>query len=630
MTARSGHLIEVNAMRAFAVLAVVLYHAYPSFVPGGFIGVDIFFVISGFVITRGYLARLESGEVGFADFYKKRVRRLLPASALVLLLTSIAAALILVPEDLIAYGWSVAAQPLFLQNFVFWAEGDYFSGPLAKPLLHTWSLGVEEQFYLFWPLLILLFRRTRKWMLVIALLSILSLAAGLLIEVRSPKTVFYLLPFRAWQFGLGMMAFFLVERVSSVSVGWKNAALVLFAGLGTVSCLMGGEWAAFPGPGNAAVALATALALLAIDKCNSPVHPVFAKGAVPYLGETSYSFYLWHWPPLSLFYLATGREAGFVEASLLMLLAFAGACASFHLVEDPIRRGRRIAPPRLVTSWLATSATIALIGGALVWSQGLLVRYPQEARPYLTAAMDSDKSRCSYIQILRNPSAETCALHEAGSDRPTVLFTGDSHVAVIKRMLADLGKEADVTVLLAVRNCDAGRYGTLAFCSDAVLDKLVAEARTKEVDAIIAMSYWELDKFDAESLAQDLQRLSAITPDIALVETVPFAPDYDPKKRVARFEAGGALVASGISRAEFGRVIAPVAQTLEQGRQFRGSQVQILRPQDYLCGPVECHYMKDGDVLYFDSNHLTLAGSELLRPMFRKEFDRLVAAHPPR
>ena len=146
MTARSGHLIEVNAMRAFAVLAVVLYHAFPSLVPGGFIGVDIFFVISGFVITRGYLARLESGEVGFADFYKKRVRRLLPASALVLLLTSIAAALILVPEDLIAYGWSVAAQPLFLQNFVFWAEGDYFSGPLAKPLLHTWSLGVEEQF----------------------------------------------------------------------------------------------------------------------------------------------------------------------------------------------------------------------------------------------------------------------------------------------------------------------------------------------------------------------------------------------------------------------------------------------------------------------------------------------------
>ena len=623
MQSRPAHLIEINAMRAFAVLAVVFYHAYPSLVPGGFIGVDIFFVISGFVITRGYLARLESGEVSFAAFYKKRIRRLLPASALVLFLTAICAAIILSPEDLIAFGWSLAAQPLFLQNFVFWAGGDYFSGPLAKPLLHTWSLAVEEQFYLFWPLLILVFRRTRKWMLVVLALSLVSFAAGMMIEVRSPKTAFYLLPFRAWQFGLGMIAYFLVERMPRLDAIWKHVAIGVFLLLGTASSLLGGDYAAFPGFGNSLVAIATAIALLAIDSSSGEASPIFSKGILPYLGETSYSFYLWHWPPLSLYFLATGKEAGILHATILMVFAFAGACASFHFVEDPIRKGKRIEPGNLVAAWITTSATIAAAGAALVWSQGLLIRYPEQTRPFLTAAMQSDKSRCSYLQVLRNPTAETCALHLAAPNRPTVLFVGDSHVAVIKQMLAQAGRENDITVLLTVRNCDVGRFGSLAFCSDAVRDALVREARAKSVDTVFAMSYWELDKFNAESLRRDLAALSEITPDILLVETVPFSDDYHPKLRVAQFEAGKDLDFRGIVRKDFEESIAPVTETLEAGRDWGLGSAKILKPKDYLCNSGECAYFRDGKVLYFDSNHLTLAGAELLKPMFDQEFKRI-------
>lgn len=623
MAATKGHLPEINAMRALAVLAVVVYHAFPSWAPGGFVGVDIFFVISGFVIARGYLDRLESGEVTFFDFYKKRVRRLLPASALVLLVTAFASVWILLPEDLISFGWSLLAQPFFAQNLVFWAEGDYFSGPLAKPLLHTWSLAVEEQFYLLWPLLILFFRRTRKWLLIIAVLSIISFAAGLLIEVRSPKTVFYLLPFRAWQFGLGMIAFLLLDKIPPLSAIWKHVALLCFFSLGIASSVFGGEWAYFPSIGNTVLSVMTAITLAIIACSKVATDGVFVKGPVPYIGETSYSFYLWHWPPLSLFFLAVGRAPDYWEAAILMAGAFAAASASYHLVENPIRFGRKVTAKQLVPSWGATSFGIFLAGAVFVWSQGLLLRYAEPVRPYLSAAMQSDKSRCSYIQVVRNPTAETCALHTASTDRPTVLFVGDSHVAVIKQMLAELGRKTDTTILLTVRNCDVGRFGTLEFCSTSVRDKLVKEAKLKSVDLLFAMSYWELDKFNDESLRSDLKVFSEVTSRIALVETVPFAPDYDPKKRVEDFQNTGVLDSSGINLAEFGDVIADVSATLSAGAEFESSNVKILRPRKYLCPESTCLYVRDGKVLYFDSNHLTLAGAELLEPMFRKEIEAI-------
>lgn len=616
------HLIEINTMRALAVLLVVFYHAFPSWMPGGFIGVDIFFVISGFVISRGYLSRLESGDVSFPDFYKKRIRRLLPASLTLILFTTLASMIILRPDNLIDYGWSVLAQPLFLQNLVFWTEGDYFSGPLNKPLLHTWSLAVEEQFYLFWPLLILLFRRTQKWMVIVMLLCALSIAASFALEVRSPKTVFYLLPFRAWQFGLGMIAFLLISRAPNVTKAWKNLALAVFISLATMASLFGGDWAKLPSIGNLAVSAVTATTLLIIAKAPKSASPIFAFGPLPYLGEVSYSFYLWHWPPLSLFFLHYGRPASYLEASILMAGALVIAMLSYHFVENPIRYGHRISPSRLVPVWAGSSIFLVLVASLFIWSQGLLVRYSKEVRPFLTASMEADKSRCGYWQVATAPHAETCYLNRAGADRPTVLFVGDSHVAVIKQMLGELGRDKDVTVLLTVRNCDLGRFGSLQFCSDNVLDKLVAEADEKSVDAIFAMSYWELNKFNSETLARDLSALSKVTNNIALVETVPFSADYHPEIRIEEHDRTGAINTKGILRRAFDKKNLNIANELEMAVNAK-STMRVLKPADYLCPDEICLYSKDGQILYFDSNHLTLAGAQILRPMFESEFTDL-------
>lgn len=169
------YIPEIDALRALAVALVLGFHAFPKAVPGGFIGVDVFFVISGFVITRAYLGRFRDGTVTFAGFFEARFRRLLPALVFTLVVTTFCAFLILVPDELVRYGKSLLAQPFYVQNFVFWREGLYFEGALEKPLLHTWSLAVEEQFYLCFGLALILLARFPKLLLV-------SLIVGMVVE----------------------------------------------------------------------------------------------------------------------------------------------------------------------------------------------------------------------------------------------------------------------------------------------------------------------------------------------------------------------------------------------------------------------------------------------------------------
>ena len=215
---QKSYIPEIDTFRALAILLVIIFHAWPAVLPGGFIGVDIFFTISGFVISRSYLYPLINREITLSDFYLSRFRRLAPALLVVLAITTLVAAYYLLPDQLVNFSRSLMAQAIYMQNFVFWEEGDYFSGAITKPLLHTWSLAVEEQFYILWALLILLFRRYPKLILVITLLGAAgSITFGIFLEPRSPKTVFFLLPTRIWEFALGIVAFLAAKRLTCPS-----------------------------------------------------------------------------------------------------------------------------------------------------------------------------------------------------------------------------------------------------------------------------------------------------------------------------------------------------------------------------------------------------------------------------
>lgn len=265
MSSRNLYITEIDSLRALAVAVVVIFHAYPAFLTGGFIGVDVFFVVSGFVIARAYLLTLIAGEKTLRDFYIARFRRLAPALAVVLAVTSVVAVFVLLPDSLLAYSWSLLAQPVYLQNFVFWFEGNYFSGALTKPLLHTWSLAVEEQFYILLAVLILLLRRYPKaliWILIAGV--VLSVAAGLVIEPRSPKTTFYHLPTRIWEFAFGILTYLVSrrfdERIAALS-GWVAVLVALAIAAIIMTAVIYPESAAFPGSQSLIACGATAVVL---------------------------------------------------------------------------------------------------------------------------------------------------------------------------------------------------------------------------------------------------------------------------------------------------------------------------------------------------------------------------------
>ena len=257
-----SYIRGIDGLRAIAVVAVILFHAFPTSLRGGFIGVDIFFVISGFIITTTYFSDLRESRVSLGTFFLKRVRRLAPIYLVVLLVTTIASYGVLIPIHLKHFAESLVAQPVYLQNIVFWHHGDYFEQALSKPLLHTWSLAVEEQFYLAYALLILIVRRAPRLSIPLLVAAVLgSLGLGYVLATVSPKTAFYWLPTRVWEMAIGVLA----ARVTAKTLrpSWRHA---LYPGLALMMWAIVGfdERARFPGPQSIAACAGTALALLAV------------------------------------------------------------------------------------------------------------------------------------------------------------------------------------------------------------------------------------------------------------------------------------------------------------------------------------------------------------------------------
>ena len=248
---RDERLKILDGLRFIAVSSVVLFHVFPESIPGGYIGVDIFFLISGFIIYLKYSDKLIDREVSFGSFFVHRVRRLLPAYFAFLIFTSLLALTILPPDILKNYAEVLIANGFYLQNLVLFGQGNYFVGAESRPLLHTWSLAIEEQFYLLFPFFILILRRFRYAELVLILLLILvSATLAFQLASISSRIAFYLLPFRVWEFGVGFLAAHLYRSGQLSCIARPYAVLSSFIGLAMVSfAVMGFSKAApFPGP----------------------------------------------------------------------------------------------------------------------------------------------------------------------------------------------------------------------------------------------------------------------------------------------------------------------------------------------------------------------------------------------
>ncbi len=422
----AGYRRDIDGMRALAVLAVVLFHAYPRTVTGGFVGVDVFFVISGFLISGLIFDDLDRGRFSLAGFYARRIRRIFPALLLVLTATLAYGFVVLLPVELAALGEQTAGGAGFVANLLLWRDAGYFDrAAVTKPLLHLWSLGVEEQFYIVWPVALWALHRARLPPLACILAAAgVSFAVNVVLSVSDPTADFYSPVTRLWELAAGAALALRREMLPARGRDWASVA-----GLAViVGCVAGFDpGMAFPGWPALLPVGATVLLIAAGPGPGAVVNRVVLSNRVAVgIGLISYPLYLWHWPLIAYAHVLRGgrgpRELvalGLIGASLVL------AWLTWRLVEQPVRRG---APGRGMVFGLAgLMAVVGLAGLAVRQAEGPPGRLWDAGEvdiAGINAAVAEGIFRATQDMRLRKTDGIT--LTQLGEGSGGVLLTGDS------------------------------------------------------------------------------------------------------------------------------------------------------------------------------------------------------------
>lgn len=426
-TSKPSFRPDIEGLRAIAVVLVLLFHASIPGFNGGFVGVDVFFVISGFLITGMLLREYETtGKISLSNFYARRVRRLLPASALVLVVTLIASAIFLPPLSVPSVSRDVAAATLYVSNMVFaYRATDYFAaGSAPSPILHFWSLGVEEQFYLLWPAIFLLAvygaRRFRiRVGLAMAIIGFSSFTFATYLVTRHGPWAFFSLPTRAWELALGGMLAAIGTRLSrvpqfvSVLFGWIGLGALIWSGIYIKATSPFPSWPALT------PTIGAALIIVGGSRASKFTPTRLLSGSIfQFFGKISYSLYLWHWPLLVLPIAINDGPLNIYELSGLAIAAIPLAYATHRWVEDPLRRGKIVGT--LPRKNLLTAAAMAIV--IALASFGTAYAFTASEHRKIKASTPEEK--LAQIEALLTPLAETkksSSLRPDTIDRPVPL-----------------------------------------------------------------------------------------------------------------------------------------------------------------------------------------------------------------
>jgi peptidoglycan/LPS O-acetylase OafA/YrhL len=482
---------DIDGLRAIAVLLVVMFHAFPQAMRGGFVGVDIFFVISGFLITGIVARELDQQRFSLLGFYNRRIRRIFPALIVVLCVVLVLGWLWMLPAAYAQLSADVFASAAFFANIALLLQSGYFDVEAArKPLLHLWSLGIEEQFYLFWPLILMLAARLRLSLLTVAcVLGLASFALNVALIGSNPVATFYLPVTRAWELlaGAALACGWIKLNQGAIASNWRagigiSLVAIAAAALDTSSAFPG-WWAVLPVLGGAL--------LLSAPNAWGCRH-VLANPMMVRVGLISYPLYLWHWPLLVFFALIKFAPLTLLERGLIVGLSFVLASATYRFVEIPFRFGRP-GPVRLL-SLGGGMALVAVAGVVVVENSGFDFRLPGEIRGMTEVATQSSKWRVHecLIDLSREMSfADSCV--DRGR-RPLILVWGDSTAGALMPGLRKAQESrgfgiAQLTSSSCIPVLNTDVAGT-PNCR-AINDKVLSLARELKPDIVLLHSTWD-------------------------------------------------------------------------------------------------------------------------------------------
>jgi peptidoglycan/LPS O-acetylase OafA/YrhL len=486
---------DIDGLRAFAVLSVVLYHAFPKTIRGGYVGVDIFFVISGFLISSIIFAEMTEDRFSFTTFYGRRIRRIFPALAVCLAAVLAYGFVSLMPSELAQLGKHVFFGAGFLSNMVLWSESGYFDIAASfKPLLHLWSLGIEEQFYIAWPVLLwITFRIKARIGYLLAVLFLASFAINIALSITDISDDFYLPASRFW------------ELLAGAGLAWRRGIVVTpnvrswisFAGLAALltSVALFTPDIRFPGwPALLPVAGAAALILAGPEAAVN--RTVLSNRAVVFVGLISYPLYLWHWPLISYAYvIRMGKPPTALMATALVAVSFLLAWATYRFIEQPVRFG---AHRHRRTQMLAVCVAALGACGLAVWTEnGFPERFPAasgiDIRKIVDAKLEDPFKPTKGMEILHD--GWTLVAHLGHGERKIAL-SGDSlllHYGPRVQQLADEGQLGANTNFVTGPRCAPVpgliQRDKFARCAD-LPGILVSLVQRENVQSVVLAANW--------------------------------------------------------------------------------------------------------------------------------------------
>lgn len=599
---------DIQGLRAVAVIPVLLFHFGVPLMPGGFTGVDVFFCISGFVIAGSVLKDIQAGRFSIANFYVKRVRRIFPALAATLAATTIAAAFILLPGDLIAYSKSLLATGTFWSNIYFWKSSGYFAATAqTQPLLHTWSLAIEEQFYVVAPLAFALIYRLgrQRWLTYLLPVAAISFAVSLAAVFTAPAAGFFLLPSRAWELLVGAMlalsgrpapANMLVREATA----WSGLALIL---LGVLALH---ESDPFPGWNALLPCIGAGLIIHAGSKVERlpTAGRLLSTAPMQWIGNISYSLYLVHWPITAFSRYAALSTFGAAQAAAMLVASIGLAALSWRYIEEPLRHAR--SRLRVLTAGVAMMAAVAAVAGVGIAARGFPARYPGYVHRQVAGNEEWGGSQCFNLDPTKPLSWNQAACTRIRGSRGRILLWGDSFAAQYLPGILRDRERIDANVLqYTFAGCPPIlSYNSFARIGCAPSNRAALDLiRAQQIDTVVLSARWtDTPRRTLLQLHDTVDRLRRMGLRVVVFGQSPeFLADVQQIDFISgNYKRGGTV--------RWPVAFPPDINTL-LAKQARGAI--FVNPVAALCGGRACPYRRGDAFLYADFGHFSTVGATI-------------------